>query len=737
MALKRVKASNCKEAKKKKEKLNEVIKKTNKINTMFKLKREEHIENHGSLDNVDHNINEPSSVEAVVTSEEHDINYSEVLKIPGQNLDSSFSQSKRIYKSVHRGSFRNINRYVNKSFFETVLVNGKKCPRKYLVYSQSKGSVFCVPCYLFNNTSAFSKNGFSDWKRPKSIDKHENSLSHKTCVVKMKNRSSELNNFNEVLTFQLETEKIYWKNVLTRVCAVVKLLSSRGLPFRGDNENIGSLHNGNFLMCLEMIAEFDPFLANHLSNYGNPGKGYTSYLSHSTYEQFIKLMATKVQNQIVEEVINAQYFSIVIDSTPDIAHGSIIRNAKNMSGIYSGLQARIKEVSPLADFVPCSAHSLNLVGSCAASCCKEANIFFNFIQSIYTFFSSSTHRWNLLKVKSTLKNLSETRWSAREDARKALNQNWDSVKQSLCDISENINEKSITQNEARGLLILMKRFEVTFMSLFWGDLLQRFNVVSKYLQSVNIDVCTVCDQYEALIKYVVNLRSDEMFQHYEVLAMKKCSENCYETIYKRKKKRTKHHDETASIIENEINLTGSLEFKVNTYLVICDSIIEELTSRKLAYDNVITKYSFFLRLTKINPSEVRVSAEHLYSMYTKDLDVTFINECVHFQSYIQSMKNSPSTIIDMSSMLKIEGLEDIYPYVSIALHMFLCTSCSNCTAEQSFSTLRRIKTYLRSTISKERLNSLAILNIESEITKQIKYEDIIDHFADIQSRKKL
>ncbi|KAL4113757.1 hypothetical protein QTP88_017330 [Uroleucon formosanum] len=391
--------------------------------------REEHIENHGSLDNVDHNINEPSSVEAVVTSEEHDINYSEVLEIPGSD------------------------------------------PAEWKINS-------CTIDYICQN--GFSQNLDSSFSQSK---------------------------------------RIY----------------NRGLPFRGDNKNIGSLHNGNFLMCLEMIAEFDPFLANHLSNYGNPGKGYTSYLSHSTYEQFIKLMATKVQNQIVEEVINAQYFSIVIDSTPDIAHvdqlsfilryvnnkglpverflcflenvghksqcmadtvfsilkkynidiaylrGQSYDNAKNMSGIYSGLQARIKEVSPLADFVPCSAHSLNLVGSCAASCCKEANIFFNFIQIIYTFFSSSTHRWNLLKVKSTLKNLSKTRWSAREDACKALNQNWDSVKQSLCDISEYINEKSITQNEACGLLKLMNRFEVTFMSLFWGDLLQRFNVVSKYL----------------------------------------------------------------------------------------------------------------------------------------------------------------------------------------------------------------------------------------------------------------
>jgi len=44
--------------------------------------------------------------------------------------------------------------------------------------------------------------------------------------------------------------------------------------------------------------------------------------------------------------------------------------------------------------------------------------------------------------------------------------------------------------------------------------------------------------------------------------------------------------------------------------------------------------------------------------------------------------------------------------------MFLCTSCSDCTAERSFSTLRSIKTYLRSTIPEEGLNALAILNIE-------------------------
>jgi len=41
-------------------------------------------------------------------------------------------------------------------------------------------------------------------------------------------------------------------------------------------------------------------------------------------------------------------------------------NASNMSGIYAGLQARIWKLNPLALYVACAAHSLNLVGSCAA-----------------------------------------------------------------------------------------------------------------------------------------------------------------------------------------------------------------------------------------------------------------------------------------------------------------------------------------------------------------------------------
>lgn len=61
---------------------------------------------------------------------------------------------------------------------------------------------------------------------------------------------------------------------------------------------------------------------------------------------------------------------------------------------------------------------------------------------------------------------------------------------------------------------------------------------------------------------------------------------------------------------------------------------------------------------------------------------------------------------------------------------------TNYTAERSFSsTLRRVKTYLRTNISTERLNALSISNIENELTKSLEYYDKVNKFVNIKARK--
>ena len=98
------------------------------------------------------------------------------------------------------------------------------------------------------------------------------------------------------------------------------LLCERGLSLRGSNEIIGSKSNGNFLGIMELIAKFDPFLAQHFNIRANRGSGHTSYLSKTTIEEFVLLMHHRIQKTIVEELSSAKYFSVTVDSTPDISH---------------------------------------------------------------------------------------------------------------------------------------------------------------------------------------------------------------------------------------------------------------------------------------------------------------------------------------------------------------------------------------------------------------------------------
>lgn len=57
----------------------------------------------------------------------------------------------------------------------------------------------------------------------------------------------------------------------------------------------------------------------------------------------------------VEDLVNAVFSALKkYDLNIDYLWGQSYDNASNMSGIYAGLQAKIKKTNPLARFVPCS-----------------------------------------------------------------------------------------------------------------------------------------------------------------------------------------------------------------------------------------------------------------------------------------------------------------------------------------------------------------------------------------------
>jgi hypothetical protein len=78
---------------------------------------------------------------------------------------------------------------------------------------------------------------------------------------------------------------------------------------------------------------------------------------------------------------------------------------------------------------------------------------------------------------------------------------------------------------------------------------------------------------------------------------------------------------------------------------------------------------------------------------------------------------------------------DCYPNVSIAYRILFTMPVTVASAERSFSKLKLLKNYLRSTMTQDRLNGLAILCIEKKLLDEIDLNGIIDDFVSQNVRR--
>ena len=106
---------------------------------------------------------------------------------------------------------------------------------------------------------------------------------------------------------------------------------------------------------------------------------------------------------------------------------------------------------------------------------------------------------------------------------------------------------------------------------------------------------------------------------------------------------------------------------------------------------------------------------NFYQNFIEDVDESFIEKCIHLHKHLNREENKKISLNNFCSWIRKNGFTEIYNNVNIALRIFKCTAVTNCTAERSFSCLFRIKNYLRSNMSENRLNDLSILSIENDV----------------------
>ncbi|XP_016424812.1 zinc finger MYM-type protein 1-like [Sinocyclocheilus rhinocerous] len=282
------------------------------------------------------------------------------------------------------------------------------------------------------------------------------------------------------------------------------LNADHSLAFCGHSDKLFESGNGNFLGQVQLMAQFDPVMREHLRRIQTKELSDT-YLSKHIQNELISIVAkctTDAIVEIVERVKTAKYYAVIMDYTPDLSHneqlsvvlrivncelskgvsihehfvgflqaldttgkglcetflghletlgldlyncrGQSYDNGSNMQGKKQGVQKRVLELNPKALCVPCGRHTLNLVVGDAAKSSVMSISFFGLLQRLYTLFSSSVHRWTILKehVKNfTLKALSAIRWECRVEAVKAICYQLPEIVKALTALKEYATEK--------------------------------------------------------------------------------------------------------------------------------------------------------------------------------------------------------------------------------------------------------------------------------------------------------
>lgn len=110
------------------------------------------------------------------------------------------------------------------------------------------------------------------------------------------------------------------------------------------------------------------------------------------------------------------------------------------------------------------------------------------------------------------------------------------------------------------------------------------------------------------------------------------------------------------------------------------------------------------------------------NMFNTNEDVVKREALLWQQKWI-SANETPKCFIESLNLCS----KSIFPNVYDMLKICATIPVTTATAERSFSTLKRLKTYLRNTISEDRLNGLVQMNIHREI--DIEICEVVDRFA--------
>jgi len=244
------------------------------------------------------------------------------------------------------------------------------------------------------------------------------------------------------------------------------------------------------------------------------------------------------------------------------------------------------------------------------------------------------------------------------------------------------------------------------------DVLTKTNILSKYLQSPSLNYGLVIKMVKETIISFKDLRTEDNFQ------------KVWERVENISKNNNFSEAKLPRLKSVPLKLGGGAKqsvqnaqdhYKINVYYSILDSIVMCMNN-KFKENDLSLLNSMSDVLFNENPlTESIYEVCKTYKLEFEDLssEIKILNKLF--------MNQGCDSIIKRTNYVKSKDIQTGFPIYTEVLKIFLTIPTNTASCERSFSALRRLKTYLRVTMTQQRLSNLAyytyIMNIKLTLKK--------------------
>ncbi|KAK4879423.1 hypothetical protein RN001_007569 [Aquatica leii] len=544
-------------------------------------------------------------------------------------------------------------------------------------------SLYCFPCLLFvrDDQTEWTKSGVKDLIHlAEKIKKHESSKAHLTAKLgfNLLGKQDIRQQLNSAYRMSIEKHNEEVKNnryVLSKIINCVKFCGAFELALLGHDEGKHSLNPGLFKGLINFSAELDLALREHLQQ-ATVFKG----TSKDIQNDLLNCMLCVCQAHIKKEISASKFVSIISDETSDIS------NTYQMVAVFRYTLTNGTPVERFWSFLNPSDHNATALSDCIE---------------------------NLLN--SVLKQTDQL-------------------------ISQSYDGASVMSGVHNGVQKLIKD-KFNDITNFFSNSPQRVAILDEVVGSRipkasttrwNFKIRTVNIVYEnreALIECMEKIQytsrqSDTIIKAGALLRLLNDSKFVFWlTVFHR-------------LMPHVDILYSQLQKRTTDSVTIKQSIKSFEESIQKERDNIHTIRDF-----EVNDLTLKITnlflIEH-FEMYSLNFPEEYLNSAIRAFPFLDKNKlKTELEIIYRRPDFRENNLHLDFSETCLVLHIIVTMPMTTAEAERCFSTLQRIKTFLRSTMSQDRLAALPMLSIEKQMIQNIPNfnELVIEEFISKKDRR--